>query len=293
MIRKKTIKELIIAKKLLLNSLDLIDSDTLENNLIAISNLNSALNMFLEIIAKRQKIKSIKQLDNVSLEKKWSILSDAYKHQYGQELSMKTQIFTLANITQNFVEYNMIPTKAQVKELCQALFVFMQELVSEMFDLDFQEIDFHLLLDNAQIRRNLKLAFSAFETEKYDEVLKSTSLAFHIAIENQRQKLNYLSEKGILNPELLLLDKSIGIHLDSKDQEFIHLILGTQPTKLERFMQLVPTVLISEDEKGRSEIIVSDFVNQEEISKENADFCLNFVLETILHWESLELEKIK
>ena len=85
------------------------------------------------------------------------------------------------------------------------------------------------------------------------------------------------------------LYKSIDIHIDSKEQDFIHLVLGTPPKKLERFKQLVPTVLITEDNEGRSEIIVSDFVDETVILKENAEFCLNFVLETILYWESLEL----
>ena len=92
------IKELIIVKKLVHNSTTLIKSDTLENNLIAIFNLNSALDIFLKIIRDQAKIKSVKQLYNISLEQQWYILSEAYKNRFGYELSMKTQIFTLNNI---------------------------------------------------------------------------------------------------------------------------------------------------------------------------------------------------
>jgi hypothetical protein len=287
--KKVIIKELIIAKKLLQNSEEIIKYDSIEHNLIAIFNLNSALNIILRVLSTQQKVKSFKQLDSISLEKQWLLLSEQYKKQYGKELSMKTQIFTLTNITKKFTELDIIPTKVQVQELAQALSIFMDDLTSKMFGLELQDIDFHLLLDNIQVQRLLKTAQGASSNEKYEEVLKNTSLAFHIALEDQRQKLNYLSEKGLLRPELLMLDKSIDIHIDSKDQDFIHLVLGTPPKKLERFKQLVPTVLITEDDKGRSEIIVSDFVDETAIIKENAEFCLNFVLETILYWESLEL----
>ena len=287
------IKELIIAKKLLHNSEELIKTDSIENNLVAIANLNSALNIFLKIISTQQKIKSIKQLNNISLEKKWSILSKEYKRQYGQELSMKTLIFTLVNITQNFTEHNIVPTKAQVQELTRALSVFMQNLVPEMFSLEFHDIDFHLLFNNAQVRRTIKAASMAFDAKEYEIVLKKASLAFHIALEDQRQKLNYLSKKGLLKPELFMLDGPIDLHIDSSDREFIHLVLGTPPKKLERFKQLVPTVLITEDDHERPEIIVSNFVDENAVSKENAEFCLNFILENILHWESLDLVKNK
>jgi hypothetical protein len=290
--KKVIIKELIIAKKLLQNSEEIIESDSIGHNLIAIFNLNSALNIILRVLSTQQKVKSIKQLNNISLDEQWALLSKQYEKQYGKKLSMKTQIFTLTNITKKFTEQDIIPTKIHVQELCQAFSIFMEDLTSKLYGLKLNDIDFHLLLDNIQVQRILKMAQVANENENYEEVLKNTSLAFHIAIEDQRQKLNYLSKKGLLKPELLMLDKSLNVHIDSKDQDFIHLVLNTPPKKLEQFKQLVPTVLIVEDDKDRSEIIVSDFVDESVISKENAEFCLNFVLETILNWESMDLVKM-
>ncbi|WP_455391554.1 hypothetical protein, partial [[Eubacterium] cellulosolvens] len=243
------------------------------------------------IVGTYQKIESLKQLDNISLERQWAILTEEYKKRFGQKLSMKTQIFTLANIIQNFTDYDIIPSNVQVQELSQALSVFIQELTQTIFGLDFNEIDFHLLMDNAQVRRTIKAARVALEAEEYKKVLKNSSLAFHLGIENQRQKINYLSEKGLLKPEVFMLDDAIKLHLDSQDHEFIHSILGTDTKKLERFKKMVPTVLISEDEKNRPEIVISNYVDESACSKENAQFCLNFVLETILHWEGLELVK--
>jgi len=292
MVKKKmlaTIKELIIAKKLLENSKNLIKIDSMENNLIAIYNLNSALNIILKILGEQQKIKSIKQLKNISLEKQWDILSQKYKQQYGQDLSMKTQIFTLNNIINNFVDHDMLPINTQVKELYQALSVFIDGVVSQILNLKFGELDFYLLIQNTQVQKTIKRANMAIEAEEYAEVLKSTSAAFQIAIEDQRQKINYLSDQGILKPEPFMLDRSINIHIDAKDREFIHLVLGTPTKSLERFKHLVPTAIITEDGESRPEIVISDFVDVEASTKENAVFCLNFVLETVLHWESLDL----
>ena len=105
MVRKAVIKELIIAKKLLENSFQLIENDTLENNLIAVTNLNSALDIFLRILSTHQKIKSVKQLDKLTLEKQWTLLSKKYKQYYGETLSMKNQIFILNNIISEFIMY--------------------------------------------------------------------------------------------------------------------------------------------------------------------------------------------
>jgi hypothetical protein len=289
--KKALIKKLILAKKLLQNSEKLLESDTLEHNMIAVFNLNSALNIILKVLSTQHKIKSIKELKNGSLEKRWALLSEEYKKRYGSELSMKTQIFTLANITQDFIEKNIIPTKIQVQELTQALVVFMREMVLEAFGFEYQDVDFHLLFENSQVQRALKTAGVALENSDYEEVLRQASLAFHVAIEDQRQKLNYLSKNGLLNPEKLMLDKDIELHINSNDQDFLNLVLGTPPKKLEKFKQLVPTVLITEDEKDRAEIVVSDYVDDPAITLENAEFCLNFILETILHWESLDFMK--
>ena len=79
--KKVIIKELIIAKKLLQNSEEIIKTDSIEHNLIAIFNLNSALNIILRVLSTRQKVKSIKQVDSSTLEKHWSLLSEEYKRQ--------------------------------------------------------------------------------------------------------------------------------------------------------------------------------------------------------------------
>jgi hypothetical protein len=279
-LKKSVIKELIIAKKLMQNSEELLRIDTLENNLVAISSLNSVLNIFIKILAEQQKIKSIKQLDSESLEKQWSILSVEYEKQFGQKLSMKTQIFTLFGITQNFIEHNIIPDNSQINELFQALSFFIQKLTKQLFAVEFNEIDFHLLIDNLQVRRALESANTGYIQGKFEEVLKNSSLAFHIAFEDQRNKLNFLSQEGILKSDLLpdMTVRTMKLHLDSKDHEFIHLILRTPSKKLEQFKRIVPTVLISEDEQSGSEIIVSNFVDENVITKENAHFCLNFTL---------------
>lgn len=294
MVKKKmipVIKKLIIAKKLFVRSQKLIEKDSLENNLIAIFNLNSALNIVLEVLSEQQSVKSVKQIKGWDLEQQWEILSKEYKKRYSQELSMKTQIFTLNTVIDDFTKFGQVPNSTQVHELGRALGVFIEELIFQVFEIKFSDLDFHYLIDHPQVKNAIKNANKALNNDRFDEVLKETSTAFHIALEEQRQKLNYLSAQDLLKPDLLMLEKSIKLHIDPKDQDFIHLILRTNPKKLERFKQLIPTAVISEDENNRPEIVISDFVDNAVLSYENAEFCLNFVLETILHWESLDLLK--
>ncbi len=288
---KTEIKRLIIAWQLLKNGEQLIKTDSLNNTLIAIFDLRSALDIAIIVLEKQFKFKTVEQTKNHSFEMQWSILSKEYKKRFGNDLPMKTQMFTLHNLVSNFIENNVTPTNSEVFELCRALRTFFDGLVSNVFGLQFSELDYYLLIDNTQIRSSLKAAQAAYSGGKYEDVLRNSSLAFHLALEDQRQKINYLSERGLLRPEPFLLDRSIGLHLEPKDQEFIHIVLRTPPKKLEHFKELAPTTLITEDENAHPEIIVSDFVDSTTITQENAEFCLNFTLECILQWDGLEFVK--
>lgn len=283
------VKKLIIAKKLLQNSEELIELNSLEKNLVAISNLNSAFNIILMIFCKQAKIKSIKQLDNISLEKQWNILSKEYKKRFDQDLSMKTQIFTLNNIMSDFIDHGIYPTTNQVLDLTRALSIFIEDFVDKVFELEYKDLDLYLLIENNQVQHTIKQARKSLDAGEFEEVLKAASSAFQVALEDQRRKINYLSERNLINPELIMLDKSISLNIKPKEEDFIHLILKTPQKDLQKFKQLVPTAIIAEDKARRSEVVVSDYVSEVSISNENAEFCLNFVLETILNWENMDL----
>jgi hypothetical protein len=292
-IEPSTLKELILAKELISNCKNLALVDSLENNLIAIFNLNSTLNIVLNILStsSKLKLKSVKELRNSPIERQWSKLSEEYTKRYDQDLSMKTQIFTINNLIVDFTEHGKYPNNTQVRELNQALSLFIEDTMKQIFGIDFNELDIHLLISNPQAQENFKSAKSAFNSKDYAEVLRLSSVTYHLALEDQRQRINYLSEHGLLNPESIMVDNSVKVHIEPKDEDFIHLILRTNLKNLEKFKQLVPTVILSEDGTGRSELVVSDFVDESKISQENASYCLNFVLETILMWESLDLIK--
>jgi hypothetical protein len=283
------VKELILAKKLLQYSEKLIKEKNLDSNIIAVHNLNSALNIVLSLFSTQHKINSTKQLNSKNLEEQWAILSQEYKTRFGQDLSMKTQIFTLNNIITDLIEYDKYPSNNQVIELTQALSIFIEDFVSKVFQLSFQDLDFHILIEHPQVRNTIKEARDALYSEDFSKVLRLASASFQLAIEDQRQKINYLSDQGLLKPELLMLDKSINININPSEEDFIHLILRTPQKELQRFKQLVPTALISLNEKNKAEVVVSDYVDDRKISKENAEFCYNFVLETVLNWENLNL----
>ncbi len=286
------IKQLILAKKLLKHSHELVDIDRMENNLMAIFGLNSALNIILKLFGEQEKIKSIKQLNSGMLEREWETLSNRYRNRYNQELSMKTQIFTIDKIMHNIFENNEYPSHHQVIELAQALNIFLEDFVGRVFDLELTNLDFHVLVENSQVKNLLTKAIIALDRDEYSNVLKMTVEAYQIALEDQRQKLNFLLENGLLKPELLMLGQPVNIHIQPSDEDFIHMILHTDIKKLNRFKQLVPTAIITEDENNQPQIVISDFVSDSVDSKENANFCLDFTVDTILRWESCDLMKI-
>jgi hypothetical protein len=292
-IQQNTLKELILIKQLISNSKKLALEDSMENNLIAIFNLNSALNIVLNILSSKSKLKtkSIKELRNSPIDMQWSKLSESYKKRYDHDLSMKTQIFTINNLIVDFTEHGKYPNNTEIIKLSQALTLFIEDTIEHIFGFDFSESDIHLLITNPQVRDNYKRARNLFHSDNYSEGLKLSSITYHLALEDQRQKINYLSEQDLLKPESIMVDSTLKIHIKPQDEDFIHMVLRTDQKKLEKFKQLVPTVVLSEDVSGRSELVVSDFVDQSKISKENAKFCLNFVLDTILMWENLDLIK--
>lgn len=253
---------------------------------MVIHNLNSALNLTLEVLKTNLKIRSNDQFKGNAFEKQWSMIAKEYKKRFGQDLQMKTQLFTINNALNNFIKNDVLPSNTEARELCSALSVFISVVVSNMFSTDLAGLDLELLLSAPQVRRAYRAAREAYGAEMYDEVLKKSTLAFHIALEDQRQKLNFLSKKGMLKPEIFMLDKPIELHLEPKDADFIHVMLRTPLKRFERFKQIVPTTLVSEDADAGPEIIISDYVDDSMVSKENAEFCLNFTLETILNWKA-------
>ena len=291
--KKNTFKQLILAKILLQKSEALVNDDSMESNLAAIFNLNSALEIILKILTEYSmtKIKSIKQLKTGSLEMHWSVLSQEYKKRYGQDLSMKTQIFTINNLILDFTDHGLTTKTNQISDLNKALSIFMEDVINNIFGLNYSELDLFQLIPNPQVRQEFRAAKWAYNSNDLASTFRYISASFHIALEDQRQKLNYLSDQGLLKPEAILLKEPINIHFSIDDEEFIHLVLGTNPKKLERFKQLVPSAMITQDRQGKPEVVVSDYVDKSLLSTENAIFCMNFLLETILDWENLDLIK--
>ncbi len=289
-INQSTLKKLILVKLLLQKNELLVCDDSIESNLVACFNLNSALEIILKILTEqsKKKITSVKDLKTSSLEKNWSILSLEYKNRFGQELSMKTQIFTINNLVSDFIKRGRTPMTNQILELNNALSIFIEDVVSKLFGIRYSDIGLFQLIPNSQVRNEFRTAQEALKNKDLPRVFRSISAAFYIALEDQRQRLNYLSENGLLNPDILMLQTPINIRFNPNDEEFIHLVLGTNPKKFQRFRQLVPSAVLSEDREGKTEVVVSDYVDSNQLLRENALFCMNFVLETILRWEKID-----
>lgn len=161
----------------------------------------------------------------------------------------------------------------------------------ELFNIPLKLVDYHLLIENNQIRNIMIKCMDRMVEENYKEAIKKCALAFSISLEEQRQRLNYLMKRKELSTALFFLDSPETLYYKLQDYSFILMALQVDINKYKMFEKIVPTTMISDDEREGISITISDFVPEQWITLDSATYCLNFVSETVIMWENMKLRR--
>ena len=252
--------------------------------------LEERLNVRPEDISKaREEIHGDENEQIYSLKCEILAIFNRFKDKFGKELEGFKSIVQLNMLRREVHGTRSFPAKEILVKFKEDLDRLLQITSRELFRLPLKLVDYHLLIENDQIRKIMIRCVERIVGENYKEAIKKCALAFSISLEDQRQRLNYLLERKELSTALFFLDSPETLYYKLQDYSFILMALQVDINKYKKFEKIVPTTMISDDEREGVSITISDFVPEQWITMESATYCLNFVSETVIMWENMEL----
>ena len=190
------------------------------------------------------------------------------------------------NNTRNF------PTKDVLGNLSERIGKLLHLASEDVFGIRFELMDYHLIVVSDRIRNILIKCLDDIVNGNFKETIRKCALAFSISLEKQRQRLNYLLERQELSTALFFLDSPETLYYKFQDYSFILMALQVDLNKYKSFEKMVPTIMINDSDRDDVSITVSDFVPEKWLTEDSARFCFNFVTETVLLWENMNLKRL-
>jgi len=217
-------------------------------------------------------------------------LNNKLEKEYDISLTGYNQILLLFERRYSVRYANSMVHKDDVFKIKEQILVLLKEISDMVFGISYKEMEYHHVISDDQLKETLGECNKLILEEDYKEAIKRSSLAFSISLESQRHRLNYLMENEELNTSLFSLDSERTLYYKLQDYSFILLALQVNLKKYRLFIKIVPTTMIDDNSEEGVSITISDFVHSRWIGLKWARFCYNFVVETILQWESMDLK---
>lgn len=202
--------------------------------------------------------------------------------------------------------YAMIPDSNSLQHFREKTEKFMEDVVYKIFEIPFREITLAILIQNGAVKKHIEDAEKHFLKNEYKKSIKSSFLAFYAAKSDEQGKIygsgslffrifsesrkikrdilnnteifNKLVEGQDLNNSELMDYISLVNELTLKELEIFKLKLDYK--KYMEYIRICPDVIINDIDSNVIEI------RDDVCDYENALFCLNFVVDSILRWES-------
>lgn len=224
------------------------------------------------------------------------------------------EICNFHKIRNNAQHYAIIPGSASLQQFRETTEKFFKNVIDKIFGIDFSQITLAMLIKNIDAKKYVTDAEKYFLHGEYGQSTNSSSIAFVIAKREEQQRI-YGSGSLILRlklafedpnsafPFLDSLDTDSDILIDWEKADYkmlaIHLIFDElEILKLRmdyknymHYKRISPKVKISSKfEEGEEKFEYKIIDKPKEYNHNNALFCLDFVIETIIKWESFESE---
>lgn len=266
----------------------------------SIEHLLNIILSFFETTSKKEKIEIYSIL--------WDIVNaelERNKDEIGKfKLPNRRDVEQLHNVRNQAQHFGIIPDAKLVQRFRETTENFMKNVISNIFKIDYLEINSALLIQNEQIKQIIEQSEKSFTTHEFGKSMKLSSIAFEMAKLDEQQRIfgsGSLIFKGILkgSPNFKeqmedLGEKKILENLIDFISEFSILILDEieilklrlDYKKYMHFKRISPQVNFPQDDTSKKPEI------KEERTKcynyDDALFCLNFVINSIIKWESFK-----
>lgn len=266
-IDKVTRKRLVYVKRLHMHAQEHILHGTDFDKMVAVHHLDNVNELLLKCVAASYGI-SFKNPLKVNFPTLWGRVNEKYKENQGSELPNKTEVFYIHRIRTDVQHWGRTPFSLDsVKEFDEQTHGFVQTILNTVYGLKYEELSLSSLVKDIKIRAPLNEAERYIANEKWKEAITKVSVAFAHA-EAKAQKKRYLPTVPRIRIGLEDVDERVGV-----------LALGLDIEEYKRFKKNTPVVMYP----LRDEPVIQ-WIGEFNFTRENALFCFNFALNSVLRW---------
>ncbi|HUU87949.1 MAG TPA: hypothetical protein VMX17_09360 [Candidatus Glassbacteria bacterium] len=270
-------------------------------NSLSILSFHDAVEFFFQLCCMKLKIsqKDIKFMEYFDfIDKKLEGLNKS-------ALSQKGSIRNL-NDTRGLMKHRGVrPSKSDIENFRVTTSIFFNENCKIVFEIDFSKISLIDLIEYKQTKEYLEKALKCFQEDKIQDCLKGLAISFEYLMLDF--ELDIRNKQKSLSRPLLLDDlfigsmlmwyhphmpdsptKTLAIELEKvinnvkKILKFI--VLGIDYKKCVKFKIITPSTALMDDGSYKF------FLNQNSLTKDEFDFCFNFIIESTLKLQEFSAE---
>ncbi len=231
----------------------------------------------------------------------WEVIN---KKLSGTEITQKVSMERLNKARVSLKHYGILPTKTDIEAFRASVTNFFEENTQIAFGISFTEISLIELVQNDKVRSLLKEAEDFLGKNEIFDSLDKISLGFELLIrdyENRKIGHGWLSP-FLIGDDLTYLSGTF-IHLDDELKEFVDKVrksigqlqnavkmigLGFDYRKIVRFRLFTPEVIRSIS--GGIHFARRYRDSDELPTKDNVEFCINFVIESALKLQEFDFD---
>ena len=296
------IRRLVLIKKLQLEAERYIAENTEPSRVIGVILLDCSVEHLLGTI---NSIPSKEIKETTNFHQLWETTNERIK-ELKKEYSLPyiTQMKHLHKVRNNAQHYGIVPDLSELKEGSHFAREFFRDVSKQLFNIEIENLHLSSLIKNQKVRSRLIEAEKTFENQDLATSMKYSVLAFELAMLDEQTRISgsgwsFVRHFGSISYRLQNIpDKDTRENLkeirdkfnrllEKLDDELEVLKLGLDYKKYRYFRKISPRPIygIETDINNLGLANVTD-TEQKNYTKNNALFCIDFVLVTVLNWET-------
>ena len=261
---------------------------------------HDAVELFLQLCAEELNVNT----DNVSFMGYWEKLKPKLVELRIEELTQKEGMRRLNKARVSLKHHGILPSKSDINDFKVLTESFLIENSKNIFNMDIKEASLIELISYTKTKENLLIAKNSFEEKKFSNAIKHLALAFEFLIHDYESSKQgrFGQSPFFFGRDMTFLGSSfMGLDRSTKLSEFVDnvkesiesiqkavkiLSFGIDYRKYVKFSMLTPKPRWA---IGSTEPIVS-ISNNAKISKEEFEFCFDFIIESALKLQEFDFE---
>lgn len=291
MSNKNYIKRLTYTRYIYGQGTELLANRTSISDAMAILSFHDALEQFLLVIAVKLRIRY-----QESIMQYWD---EANKKQI--ILPNKNDISNLCKVRGLFKHRGILPNAEECNNIRHRLHDFFIEVSQKILGIDFLKLSLSGLIEYDDVKEYIKNAEELLNQNNYEESIVESAKAFKL-LEKKKEgdiwysfvvsqypfsSLNELVNYGKIEDKLLLESlREVRDRLNDIIPNLNFLLLGIDTYKYQKFKLMTPIINLTLGEEFYVHKGGSPFKHIINYNEENALFCLNFIIDTALRFQS-------